>query len=138
MTLDLSAGSADDAIRAVTALFAGDPAVVDVDRLAAEVVEREKLSPTAIGHGVAFPHARTAQVREIVMAIGRSTEGVVFRGAQDRIHFVFVIGAPPDRAAQYLALVAGLARLIKNDAVRSRLMDAPDVAAFLDVLRSGG
>ena len=138
MTLDLVAADEDEAIRAVTALLAGHPAVVNVERLAAEILEREKLSPTAMGNGIAFPHARTEQVREIVLAVGRSTEGVVFRGADERVHFFFVIGAPPDRAAQYLALVARLARLLKNDAVRARLLVAPDPAAFLNVLQSGG
>ena len=138
VTLDLRATDEDEAIRTVTALLAGHPAVVNVDRLAAEVLEREKLSPTAMGNGIAFPHARTEQVREIVMAVGRSTEGVVFQGAAERVHFFFVIGAPPDRAAQYLALVARLARLLKNDAVRARLLAAPDASAFLNVFQSGG
>ncbi len=138
VTLTLDAGNEDAAIRAVTALLAGHPAVVNADRLAAEILEREKLSPTAIGFGVAFPHARTAQVREIVMAMGRSARGVPFQGADTPVHFFFVIGAPPDRAAPYLALVARLARLLKNEAIRAQLMAAPDADAFLHVLRSGG
>lgn len=138
VTLDLAADNEDAAIRAVTALLAGHPAVVDADRLAAEILEREKLSPTALGNGIAFPHARTAQVREIVMAIGRSPAGVAFRGADECVHFFFVIGAPPDRAPQYLALVARLARLLKNEAVRAQLIAAPDADTFLRALRSGG
>ncbi len=138
VTLDLTADNEDEAIRAVTALLAGHPAVVDADRLAAEILEREKLSPTAIGYGVAFPHARTEQVREIVMAVGRSAPGVPFQGAEAPVHFFFVIGAPPDRAAPYLALVARLARLLKSEAIRSQLMAAPDPDAFLNVLQSGG
>ncbi len=138
VTLSLEADNEDAAIRAVTALLVGNPQVLNADQLAAEILEREKLSPTAIGYGVAFPHARTEQVREIVMAIGRSTPGVPFQGADERIHFFFVIGAPPDRAAQYLALVARLARLLKNEAVRTQLMAAPDADAFLHVLQSGG
>ncbi len=138
VTLTLAADDEEAAIRAVTGLLAGHPAVVNVDRLAAEVLEREKLSPTAVGYGVAFPHARTEQVREIVIAAGRSRDGVVFQGADERVHFFFVIGTPPDRATQYLALVARLARLLKNEAVRERLMAAPDAGAFLNVLQSGG
>ncbi len=138
VTLSLAADNEDAAIRAVTVLLTGHPAVVNAERLADEILEREKLSPTAIGYGIAFPHARTEQVREIVMAIGRSTPGVPFRGADERVHFFFVIGAPPDRAAQYLALVARLARLLKTEAVRAELMAAPDADTFLHVLQSGG
>ena len=116
--LDLAAADEDEAIRAVTAMLAGHPAVADADRLADEVIEREQLSSTAMGCGVAFPHARTELVREIVVAVGRSAEGVVFQGADERSIFFFVIGTPPDRAPQYLALVGALARLLKNEAVR--------------------
>ena len=138
VTLDLAADSEEGAIRAVTGLLAGHPAVVNVARLTAEILEREKLSPTAVGYGVAFPHARTEQVREIVMAAGRSREGVVFRGADERVHFFFVIGTPPDRATPYLALVARLARLLKNEAIRTALMAATHAGAFLKILHSGG
>lgn len=138
VALDLVAGSEEEAIRAVTALLAGHPAVVNAGRLAAEILEREKLSPTAVGCGVAFPHARTEQVRDLVMAAGRSREGVPFQGADGPVHFFFVIGTPPDRAAQYLALVARLARLLKNEAIRTDLMAAPDADAFINVLQAGG
>ena len=138
LALDLAAANEEEAIRAVTALLAGHPAVIDAARLATEILEREKLSPTAVGYGVAFPHARTEQVREIVLAIGRSRDGVVFRGANERVHFFFVIAAPPDRAPPYLALVARLARLLKNDAIRAQLLAAPDADTFLRALQSGG
>ncbi len=138
VTLDLAATDEEAAIRAVTALLAGHPAVADVERLTAEILEREQLSPTAMGNGIAFPHARTEQVCEVVLAVGRSQAGVVFQGADERVHFFFVIGAPPDRAAQYLALVARLVRLLKNEAVRAQLMAATDAHAFLNVLQSGG
>ena len=138
MTLDLVAADEDAAIRAVTALLAGHPAVVNVERLAAEILEREKLSPTAMGNGIAFPHARTEQVREIVHGRGPQHGGRRFQGADERVHFFFVIGAPPDRAPQYLALVARLARLLKNEAVRAKLLAVPDADAFLNVLQSGG
>ena len=136
--LDLRASDEEEAIRAVTEQLAGNPAVRNAGRLAADVLEREKLSSTALGHGVAFPHARTAEVTDIVVAVGRSAEGVVFRGSGERVHFLFVIGTPPDRVAQYLALVGRLARLLKNDAVRAQLLAAATVEEFLVPLRSAG
>ena len=136
--LDLNANEEAAAIRAVAGVFAGHPEVTNPTKLADEVIDRERLSSTALGYGVGFPHARTALVKEIVVAVGRSAAGVLFTGNKDPVHFLFVIGAPPDRAAPYLALVARLARLLKNEAVRSQLMAASDADAFLNVLQSGG
>ena len=136
VVLDLRADDGAAAIRAVTGVLAGHPGVADAARLADEVIERERLSSTAMGGGVAFPHARTALVKEIVVAVGRSTEGVPFAGSQEKVHFLFVIGTPPDRAPQYLALVGSLARLMRGEAVRQKLLAAPDAEAFVAALHA--
>lgn len=138
VSLDLAARSVQAAIEDLARLLADHPAMVGAERFAAEVWEREQLSTTALGSGVAFPHARTSQVREIVLAVGRSAEGIVFPGTDERVHLIFLLGTPLDRAAQYLALVARLARLLKNEAIRTQLLTAPDADTFLHVLQSGG
>ena len=136
--LDLNASSEEDGIRAVTALLNGQPDVADAAALAEEVIEREKLCSTALGHGVAFTHARTTGVRHLVVAVGYSREGVPFVDAGETVNFLFVIGTPPDRVPPYLALVGYLARTLKSEPVRAKLAKAVDAAEFLAVLRTGG
>lgn len=134
--LDLRADDEAGAIRAVSDAFAGHPGVIDAAKLAAEVIDREKLSSTALGCGVAFPHARTTLVKEIVVAAGRSVQGVPFAGSDGPVHFIFVIGTPPDRAPQYLALVGTLARLLRSETTRQKLLAAPSPDDFVAVLRT--
>lgn len=134
--LDLHADDEAGAIRTVTAAFAGHPGVTDASKLASEVIDRERLSSTALGCGVAFPHARTVLVKEIIVAVGRSVEGVPFTGSSEPVHFIFVIGTPPDRAPQYLALVGTLARLLRSDATRQKLLAAATADDFVAVLRN--
>jgi mannitol/fructose-specific phosphotransferase system IIA component (Ntr-type) len=136
--LDLPGGDETAAIRAVTALLQGDPAIGDLEKLTAEVLEREALASTALGSGVAFPHARTRQVKQIVVAAGRSREGVAFLGGEERVHFIFVIATPENQVPQYLAAVGKLARLLKNPAIREQLMQATSVEEFLATLQAGG
>jgi mannitol/fructose-specific phosphotransferase system IIA component (Ntr-type) len=138
VTLDLPDGDETAAICAVTALLKGDPAIGDLAKLTAEVLEREALASTALGSGVAFPHARTRQAERIVVAAGRSLEGIPFLGGEERVHFLFVIATPENRVPQYLAAVGKLARLLKNPAVRAELMRASSVAEFLAPLQAGG
>ena len=45
---------------------------------------------------------------------------------------------PPDRVAQYLALVGRLARLLKEEPVRAQLLAATTADEFLTPLRSAG
>jgi PTS system fructose-specific IIA component len=136
--LDLSTPDESAAIRAVTALLEGDPHVGDHAQLTGQVLEREALSSTALGHGVAFPHARTEQVRRIVVAAGRSIPGVFFQRGRERVHFLFVIATPPNQVPQYLSAVGQLARLLKTATIRDQLMQANSIEEFLAPLRAGG
>ena len=72
------------------------------------------------------------------MAVGRSREGVVFADGKETVHFLFVIGTPPDRVPPYLALVGYLARQLKDEKIRAKLLAAATAEDFLDVLRAGG
>ncbi len=136
--LDLPATDEAAAIRAVAALLAGQPDVTDAAALADEVIEREKLLSTALGHGVAFPHARTTGVRQLVVAVGYCRVGIAFPEAAEPVRFLFVIGTPPDKVPPYLALVGYLARTLKNEATRAKLAQAADAGRFLAILRAGG
>ena len=136
--LDLPAGDETAAIRAVTALLQGDPDVGDLAQLTTQVLEREAISSTALGSGVAFPHARTDQVRRILVAAGRSRPGVRFQQGKERVHFLFVIATPAGQVPEYLAAVGKLARLLNDAAVRDQLMRAASVEEFLAPLQAGG
>jgi mannitol/fructose-specific phosphotransferase system IIA component (Ntr-type) len=136
--LDLPTTDETAAIRAVTALLQGDPGVGDLAKLTSQVLEREAISSTALGSGVAFPHARTDQVRRIVLAAGRSRAGVLFQQGKERVHFLFVIATPADQVPQYLSAVGKLARLLKEASVREKLLQAASVEEFLAPLRAGG
>ena len=89
-----------------------------------------------MGNGVAFPHARTALVKDIVTAVGRSVAGVPFGSKKEPVHFVFIIGTPPDRAPQYLAFVGTLARLLRTESTRQKLLTAPTADAFVAALHA--
>jgi mannitol/fructose-specific phosphotransferase system IIA component (Ntr-type) len=136
VTLDFAAANAADAIRATAAPLAGNPAVSDFNAFCSAVLAREEMSPTAAGHGVAFPHARGNYVSEIVVAAGRSRDGVPFGASGEQVHFVFIIGTPLDKVRDYLTLLSGLARLLKDSAVRERLLSASTPEALLKALRA--
>ena len=136
VVLDVRAADEVASIRAVAGALAGHPEVTDAAALANEVIERERLSSTALGSGVAFPHARTTLVKEIVVAVGRCVAGVPFAGNAEPVHFIFVIGTPPDRAAAYLALVGTLARVLRSDTLRQKLLAVATADDFVAALRA--
>jgi mannitol/fructose-specific phosphotransferase system IIA component (Ntr-type) len=95
---------------------------------------RERVEATSLGNGVAFPHARTDHVKRLVLAVGRSVEGVTFETGGEKIHFIFVIGTPRRMVTEYLALVGAMARLLRNEEVRVKLLSAQTAEDFLAAL----
>jgi mannitol/fructose-specific phosphotransferase system IIA component (Ntr-type) len=100
------------------------------------VIEREDSTSTVAGNGVAFPHARTDLMQEIVLGIGRTDAGVVFDQANELVHLIFVIGVPRQMIQDYLVCVGALARLTKDKAIRGSLLQAATAAEFIEILRT--
>jgi mannitol/fructose-specific phosphotransferase system IIA component (Ntr-type) len=132
--LHLHAHDSVEAIRALTVGLALHPGVVDSRQLFEEVVSREQLSCTALAHGVAVPHARTKAVKELVLAVGRSSAPIAFGTDKRPVQLIFLIGTPPDQIVNYLAVVGNLARLLKNEATRKRLLETSNVDEFIAAL----
>ena len=62
------------------------------------VLERERLGSTAIGKGVAVPHARTHHIKKITIAIARLQDGIEFgSGDGSRVDLIFLLGTPKVR-----------------------------------------
>jgi mannitol/fructose-specific phosphotransferase system IIA component (Ntr-type) len=130
--LDIAAAEKDAAILEVAGLLTRDPEVLHFDGFCRDLIARDKLRSTAADYGVAFPHARTDAVRDIVIAAGRSARGVFF--GEELVNFIFVIGTPREKASEYLVTVGSLARLLRLDHIRAALAAAPTAADFIKVL----
>src|SRR5215469_3439544 len=97
---------------------------------------REKISTTAVGHGVAIPHCRSPDVQQIRLAIGISANGIDF-GASDGVPVRVVVSvvSPTDAGSQHLGVLARLASLLRYEDTARALLEAKDpgeVVALLD------
>jgi mannitol/fructose-specific phosphotransferase system IIA component (Ntr-type) len=73
------------------------------------VLARERLGSTAIGHGVALPHATTSAVQRIVGIGTRSQSGVAWNGPGSvLVHRTCLILAPPHAPGDYLRVLEQL------------------------------
>lgn len=137
VALGLRAGTRDEAISEIVGLLSADPRVADAGKLLGEIMAREAAESTCLGFQTAIPHARTEVVREMVVAVGRSDAGVRF-GCGNVAKLIFVVANPRPMATEYLRLVGSLARAVRTDEVRERLMAAGDGAAFIRILAGAG
>jgi mannitol/fructose-specific phosphotransferase system IIA component (Ntr-type) len=123
-----------NALREIIQLLAQNGKIDDAQTFLRQVLAREQAHPSAVENGVAFPHARTDLVDEIVIGIGRSRAGIPIGADQQRARLIFVIGVPERLLNDYLICVGTLARLVKDDAIRSRLLQAGTPREFIDAL----
>ena len=65
--------------------------------------------------------------------IGRSRAGILFANGR-RAHLIFVIAVPQQLINDYLICVGTLARLVRDDAIRSALLHAETPHEFIEVL----
>jgi nitrogen PTS system EIIA component len=102
-----------------------------------EILSREKLSPTAFGKGVAIPHYRSANLKDVIIHVGMSKNGIDF-GAVDKIpvKLVFLILAGESKSREYLQLVAQLVDFVIRENLIVQALDFTSKELFLKHLES--
>ncbi len=135
--LELQAKQKTEALREVAELLAQSRCVGNFEAFFSEILARERVSNTALGHDVAIPHARTDQCSDILIAVGRSRGGIDFEAKDGQpVKLIFLIGTPKQMVTDYLRVVGTLARLLRQDELRQRLLDAPDAATFIKIIEA--
>jgi PTS system nitrogen regulatory IIA component len=103
------------------------------------LLAREKLGSTALGHGIAIPHARIAGMRNPACAYVRTLRPIAF-GARDGkpvSQFLFLL-VPAEANEKHLQLMAAAAGLLSDSTVRrelgscSRCADVRELVAAWD------
>lgn len=130
ITLQVKSTKRTSALNEVAQLLAPHPDVANFDGFYAELLARDRLDTTSLGHGFAVPHARTDHVRQIVLAVGRSDEGIPFDGGE-MVRVMFMLGTPKARPGDYLQVLSTLCRLLKDPANRQSFLEAPTPEEFI-------
>ena len=113
------------AIEEMAGLLAACHPELDRQKVLDVFLERERISTTAIGEGVAIPHGKLADVEQVLGVFARSPEGVDFASLDGApTHLFFALIAPQNAAADHLKALARISRLLKDEGFRRRLMEA--------------
>ena len=134
ITLDLSARTQSDALRELVDLLVAAGKIGDATKFLEELDAREEVNSTYAADGVAFPHARSKLVDEIVLAIGRSEAGVPWTGKGEIAHLIFLIAVPERLISDYLVVVGAIARITRDRPLRTLLLHSESVDEFVATL----
>ncbi len=132
---DLQAKDKEKALAELTdALISCEPSL-DRGSVIAVLQEREKLGSTGIGDGVAIPHGKLAGIPELKLVFGRSHTGVDFESMDGQpAYLFFLLIAPEESVGVHLKTLARISKLLKDAAVRKKLLDAADPQAIYQIV----
>ena len=121
------------ALRTLTCAVCRDYPSLSADDVLARVEARERQLSTLIAPGVALPHARLPAIAETVIAIGLHASGLRWQTAPDeRAHLLVLVLGSDDQPQEHIQTLAGIARLLSNDANRQALFDARNARELYD------
>jgi len=118
------------ALQEVARQLVTHPEVANFDGFYTELLARDRLDTTSLGHGFAVPHARTEHVKQIVLAVGRSDAGIPFDEG-DNVRLMFILGTPKSRPGDYLQILSTLCRLLKSPENRAAFLGAATPEDFV-------
>ena len=132
VVLDLQARSGAEAVRMLVHRMAEHGAVADPAGVAQALLAREAVHTTAMGNGVAIPHATVAGLDRPVLMVAVARGGVPFGPAgTEPVRLFFVLLSPPDRTGLHIKLLARIARLVRHPGLVDRLERAATPDAML-------
>lgn len=135
--LDIKSSVKDEAIKELAELLRPSRYVTDFDAYLNDVFVREQLGTTGIGKGVAIPHARTDTVKDFVVAVGRSNEGLNFQAIDGQpVKLIILMGTPLGKVGEYLRILAHLSYLLKRGGFVESLMQVADKEAVVQLFRT--
>ena len=123
------------AIDQLVELLAKSGNLKDKGKFKQAILEREKLSTTGIGEGIAIPHGKSNAVKRAALAAMVVPEGVDFESADGQdAHLLFMIAVPENGANLHLEVLERLAAMLMDEDFRKKLMEAKHPSAFLDII----
>jgi len=136
ITLNLRSETQEKAMREIVGLLVAAEKIGNPQKFVEQLRARETANSTYAADGVAFPHARTNLVDEIVVGIGRSEAGIPWTGQGEVVHLIFLIAVPERLISNYLVVVGAIARTTKDRPLRTLLLHAESVDEFVATLLS--
>lgn len=108
--------------------------IADKDEYKKGILAREEKGSTAVGEGIAIPHAKSEAVKAPSLAAMTVPEGVDYEALDDEpSNLLFMIAAPNDGDV-HLEVLSRLMTILMDEDFRAKLLAAKDKDEFLKVI----
>ena len=135
--LDIIVDDKASLLRSLAEVVVPDADAALIDQIYASMSDREATVSTFVGEGVAIPQARVEALDGIHLALARNAQGLPYDlEAEELVHIVALVVGPPTLKDELVAVLGHIARVLKDDDLRAKIIEAPDGAAVCRLVDS--
>lgn len=121
--LELAATTKDAVLEELVTILYNAGKIQQRDRVLAAVREREQKMSTGLSDGIAIPHAKTDTVTEMTTVLAIKHNGLDFQAFDGQPSRIFIMTiSPADRTGPHVRYLGQIGKLLKQPAIRERLM----------------
>jgi mannitol/fructose-specific phosphotransferase system IIA component (Ntr-type) len=134
----LQSNTKDDAFREMldSLVATGQIQKKDIPALKRKLKDRERLATTGIGHGVAVPHVRSAQITQLSVCFARSVAGIDYHAPDGQlVHSIFLILAPNEASEDHVKLLRWISTIGRDPDFRRFALAARGRTEILSLLK---
>lgn len=133
--LNLSSKTKQEVIDEMVDLVNASGNLNNKDEYKEAILAREELSTTAVGEGIAIPHAKTKAVKKACLGAGVTKEGIDYEAFDGSLSNLFFMIAAPDGANNtHLEVLSRLSTILMDEEFKNSLIDAKSVDEFLELI----
>ena len=99
------------------------------------LTKREKLGSTAVGNGIAIPHANVTNIDKPYVFVSTLVNGLDFNSTDDiPVDIIFLLIAPDNKSSEHLQALALISRLLRNKELTTKLRGCKSKESALAVI----
>lgn len=137
--LELVSSGRDEAIRELVGLIHAKHRLRSVEETVRLVLEREEKMSTSLESNIAVPHAKSASIDRLLVAVGLKQNGVDFKSADGQpSKIIILILAPASQSGPHVRCLAEIGRLLQSEANRKKILAAKDAETVYKLMTDTG
>ena len=127
----------ESVIKELVELLDSNNLLEDKDDVLEAVMTRERTRSTGIGSGIAIPHGKCKGVKELVIAIGISEEGIDFKSIDGKgVNIVILLASPTDQTGPHIQALASISKLMLDEEFKHNFETATSPQQVYELISS--
>lgn len=132
--LDAAPKNKAEAIEMLVDLQVNGGNIADREEYKKGILAREEMSSTAVGEGIAIPHAKSTAVKAPSLAAMTVPNGVDYEAMDDEPSNLLFMIAAPNNGDVHLEVLSRLMTILMDEDFREKLINAKDKDEFLAII----